>query len=127
MPIPLNVKIFKWKTYNDRISTMARVCVDDVVEWAEIYLTDYHKVGDVSLCTSGRVAMDIVRASNEVWKPQDPNMYKIICDVVVDEIDCHIGIGIVIRDSAGFILASSSQKIIPKYTPQVAEAVAILR
>ncbi|KAK3198262.1 hypothetical protein Dsin_021677 [Dipteronia sinensis] len=112
---------------NTVVHGKARVYVDDVIEWAEIYLTDYHQVSVVSACTFGRVAMDVVRASNEVWKPQDLGTYKINCDTDVDEIDCRIGIGIVIRDSTGFVLVSSSKKIVAIYTPQVAEAVAILR
>ncbi|KAK3200142.1 hypothetical protein Dsin_023557 [Dipteronia sinensis] len=48
-------------------------------------------------------------------------------DAAVDSVGGRVGSGIIIRDSEGNVLASSSQKIMSGYTPQIAEAVAYLR
>ncbi|KAK3227196.1 hypothetical protein Dsin_007058 [Dipteronia sinensis] len=58
--------------------------------------------------------------------PRHICFYKINTDAAVDRVREVIEIGIVIRDEAGLVMASSSQRITTTFTPQVAEAVAVL-
>ncbi|TXG69511.1 hypothetical protein EZV62_004446 [Acer yangbiense] len=62
-----------------------------------------------------------------VWCPLAIGQLKINSDVAVDVLGKKIGIGIVIRDHTGFVMASCAQKINVGYSPVVAEAVALLR
>ena len=64
---------------------------------------------------------------NQIWIRPDPGIYKINCDAGINVVGRLVGVGIVIHDSEGFVMASSSQKIEATFSPQVVEAVAIYR
>ncbi|KAK3183280.1 hypothetical protein Dsin_030566 [Dipteronia sinensis] len=94
----------------------------DVVDWAHFFIDEFH---NASPAKSRNPECPTVR--NPVWKPPDPSTYKINCDAVINTAGCLVGIGIVIRDWEGFVMASCSQKIDATFSPQVVEATAILR
>ncbi|KAK2639011.1 hypothetical protein Ddye_026806 [Dipteronia dyeriana] len=61
------------------------------------------------------------------WIPPVAGKFKMNTDTAIDSIGGRAGIDIIFRDSEGNVLASCSQKIMVGYTPQVVEAVALLR
>ncbi|KAK2662526.1 hypothetical protein Ddye_001100 [Dipteronia dyeriana] len=64
---------------------------------------------------------------NLIWIPPDPNIYKINCDATINVVGCLVGFGIIICNSEGLVMASSSQNITASFSPQAAEAEAIRR
>ena len=75
----------------------------EVFQWCKCFLSDLHNCEDRNPkppFLPGNVRI--------VWSPLDPNCFKINCDAAVDRVGGRIGIGIVIMDHSGFILASCS-------------------
>ena len=66
--------------------------------------------------------MDIIK-----WKPPDQERYKINCKAVLDNGDGWVGVGIVIRDASGFIMASCALRFATSIDIWVANALAILK
>lgn len=90
--------------------------------WAKKILVEYNysSLGEP-------LAYHQIRCGSVKWFPPCPGFYKINCDTAIDSNKARVGIGIVIRDSIGFIMASSSQVIAAAFNAQVAEAMAIRR
>ncbi|KAK4858049.1 hypothetical protein QYF36_010145 [Acer negundo] len=61
------------------------------------------------------------------WSPLNPNKFLLNSDVVVDGSRRIVGVGPVIRNSKGCVMATSSQQIFASYSLMVAEVVAILK
>ncbi|KAK3221859.1 hypothetical protein Dsin_008884 [Dipteronia sinensis] len=61
------------------------------------------------------------------WKPPKLVLYKINYDAVSSAGSRKVGIGAVICDSTGLVLASCSQVIEARFTTQVAKTLAVLR
>ncbi|KAK3205554.1 hypothetical protein Dsin_019600 [Dipteronia sinensis] len=61
------------------------------------------------------------------WKPPSDGFYKVNINASLDVANHGIGIGLVIRDHQGFVMASSSQRLEVCFSPQIAEAMAIKR
>ena len=64
---------------------------------------------------------------NPIWIPPDPGCYKINCDAAINVAERLVGFGIVIRNSEGLVMASSSQKLEATFSPQVGEVESIHR
>ncbi|KAK3228428.1 hypothetical protein Dsin_000309 [Dipteronia sinensis] len=94
-----------------------------MVDWVRSFLSDYKECASKLISTPReRIPVD------NIWRPQDIGLYKVNCDAAVNVSTCTIGIGIVIRDSTGFVLVACSQKkIVASYFAQLAETVAILK
>ncbi|KAK3227318.1 hypothetical protein Dsin_007180 [Dipteronia sinensis] len=60
------------------------------------------------------------------WSPPSVRKFKLNTDAAVDMVGGSVGIRILVRDSEGQVLASSAQKIVDGYPPQIAEAMASL-
>ncbi|KAK2642149.1 hypothetical protein Ddye_023912 [Dipteronia dyeriana] len=54
-------------------------------------------------------------------------MYKVNTDAAIKGGQSRVGVGIVVRNHSGLMMGSSSQNIVAFFSPQVAEAMAILR
>ena len=69
------------------------------------------------------------RASERVvkWSPSGTGFFKMNCDAAIDGRGGRIGFGLVIRDSLGEVITSSSQVMVGFLNSQAAEAIAILR
>ncbi|KAK2652721.1 hypothetical protein Ddye_012577 [Dipteronia dyeriana] len=76
---------------------------------------------------AGRHLHDNQAPTIVTWKPLLSVFYKINTNTAIDGVGQMIGIRIVIRDDIGFVMASSSQRIIATFTSQRAEAMAILK
>ncbi|KAK3211194.1 hypothetical protein Dsin_015900 [Dipteronia sinensis] len=94
----------------------------NVVWWSKKYLAELQslRTDKVPRPLSGR-------RGEATWKPPDSGSFKINCDADVDASRHRIGIGIVIRDDSGFVMASCSQRVVATFDAQVAETLAIYR
>ena len=65
---------------------------------------------------------------NEIkWHPLESGLLKLNTDAAIDARNQCVGLGMVIRDHSGSVIASGCQRIVVRFTPQVAEAMAIWR
>ncbi|KAK1583965.1 hypothetical protein Q3G72_028680 [Acer saccharum] len=60
------------------------------------------------------------------WKPPQEGFYKINSNAVIDVMDNLVGVRLVIRDYEGQVMGTSAQRLVAGYSPEIAEAVAIL-
>ncbi|KAK3230415.1 hypothetical protein Dsin_002296 [Dipteronia sinensis] len=111
-----------WSLRNTAVHEPTGAREVDVVAWARGFLAEFH---DGQLLKDSMPPTSSFR--DQKWTPPNPGMYKINCDAAIGSADRLVGFGIVIRDSEGFVMASSSQRIEASFTPQVAEALAISR
>ncbi|KAK3189375.1 hypothetical protein Dsin_028936 [Dipteronia sinensis] len=91
---------------------------ENVVSWAINFLDEFRKPG----------SRDVVNEPKLVTKWRSPvvNMYKVNTDAAVCSEGNSIGIGIVVRDHKGCVMGCSSQSLTVCFSPQVAEATALL-
>ncbi|KAK2645833.1 hypothetical protein Ddye_021028 [Dipteronia dyeriana] len=61
------------------------------------------------------------------WHPPSVSVYKMNSNTTIDRAKTGIGVGLVIRDHLGSVVASSSQRTEAGFSQQVKETVAILR
>ncbi|KAK2658345.1 hypothetical protein Ddye_004878 [Dipteronia dyeriana] len=61
------------------------------------------------------------------WRPHDKGRFKANSDVALDMLYGKVGVGIIIRDHLGKVLASCSLPIVTVLAPNVTKATAILR
>ena len=111
-----------WSLRNVAVHDPNSIREVDIVEWARCFINEIHSVNPVIAIPAKAFPHSI-----PIWKPPDPGMYKINSDVVLDMVGHMVGLGVVIRNSDGLVMSSSSQKITTTFFPQVAEAVAISR
>ncbi|KAK3218938.1 hypothetical protein Dsin_012908 [Dipteronia sinensis] len=91
------------------VSSEVQMDIFDVVDWATNFLVEYKN------SSSGEsVVQRKIRCGPAKWSPLCLGVYKINCDAAINSKNSRIGVGIVIRDSHGFVMASNSQ--INKYT-----------
>ncbi|KAL5817062.1 hypothetical protein ACOSQ3_025440 [Xanthoceras sorbifolium] len=61
------------------------------------------------------------------WHPPNSNCYKFNTDASIDDHKNCTGLGVIIRDSRGLVMASCVKGFDSLYSPPIAEALAILR
>ncbi|KAK1569107.1 hypothetical protein Q3G72_032578 [Acer saccharum] len=94
-----------------------------VVSWSMGYVSDYN---------SANLKTEIIREVGGEpqmirWKSPGSGMYKLNIDVYLEMGLRKTGLGMVIWDHTGFMMASSAQRIEALYTPQIVKALAILQ
>ncbi|KAK3219281.1 hypothetical protein Dsin_013251 [Dipteronia sinensis] len=112
-----------WWRRNQLVHHVEARSDEDIVEWAGNFLDEFRKAEE------GKSDKSIVPKFNQNtrWGGPLDGMLKINTDAAVCSNRKIIGIGIVIRDHEGCVLGCSSLSIVANYSPQVAEATAILR
>ncbi|KAK2654361.1 hypothetical protein Ddye_014217 [Dipteronia dyeriana] len=60
------------------------------------------------------------------WQPPTEGHYKVNCDASLDVQNQVVGIGLIICDSFGLVMAAAAQRIRASYSPLIAEVVAVL-
>ncbi|KAK3218973.1 hypothetical protein Dsin_012943 [Dipteronia sinensis] len=116
--------VVMWRTWYQRntfIHNSSQVNVNDLVHWAESSFDDFRGANaNVNVVgVSGRRGQ-IVHA----LRPPDQGVYKINSDAAIDVIRNRIGIGAIIRDYRGLVMASCAQLSQVNLSPQIAEALA---
>ncbi|KAK3231603.1 hypothetical protein Dsin_003484 [Dipteronia sinensis] len=111
-----------WSLRNAKTHGAPYTDVCDVFVWTKCFLLEYKE------CNMG-VAKNrsMVSRRNVLWSPPSPGFFKVNCDAAIDVRGGRIGFGLVIRDSTGGVMASSSQVMAGYFNAQAAEAIAILR
>ncbi|KAK2640685.1 hypothetical protein Ddye_028480 [Dipteronia dyeriana] len=94
----------------------------DVVPWAKAFLDKYGttNVDQVGVWTVAKFGLPR-------WVPLAYGKVKMNTDAAIDNVGRKVGIGIILRDCDGNVLAVCSQKIMAGFSLQVAEAVALLK
>ncbi|KAK3212813.1 hypothetical protein Dsin_017519 [Dipteronia sinensis] len=93
-----------------------------VVPWAEEFLAEFQDANSEAAKLVGRA-----RPTGICWRPLEVGMLKLNTDVAIDVQNQRVGLGMVIRDDLGMVLAASTQKIRTYFSLPVAEAMTILR
>ncbi|KAK1555857.1 hypothetical protein Q3G72_032414 [Acer saccharum] len=95
---------------------------EGVVLWAAAFLVEFRRANDyVSECDR-----ELPKVAPK-WIPPDGGSFKMNNDAAIDRIKDRVGIGVIIWNGDGNVLASSAQRIDAAYSPQIAEAMALLR
>ncbi|KAK2641422.1 hypothetical protein Ddye_023185 [Dipteronia dyeriana] len=95
---------------------------DEVVLWSSSILDDFRRANfNPPLVRHGLVDESIK------WKPPVIGIFKVNTDAAIDSKEGRVGLGIMIRDCEGFVLASSAQIVKANFPPQLAEALALLK
>ncbi|KAK2643243.1 hypothetical protein Ddye_025006 [Dipteronia dyeriana] len=76
---------------------------------------------------TGVEAGAIGRLNDEKWNPPGAGLYKLNTDAALLAENCSVGVGVVIRNEGGLVMAATTQRIEATYVLEVAEAVAMLR
>ncbi|KAK2639502.1 hypothetical protein Ddye_027297 [Dipteronia dyeriana] len=96
--------------------------LDDVLPWVTAYGKEYSRAIEPEV---GRDGSNIHKI--EKWIPPSSGGYKVNTDVVLDAQEGHIGVGIIIRNDVGDVMASGAQRVMGGYSVPIAEAIAILK
>ncbi|KAK3228880.1 hypothetical protein Dsin_000761 [Dipteronia sinensis] len=111
-----------WFIRNAGLHGKQQMDISDVVDWATNFLVEYKN------SSSGEsVVQRQIRGGPAKWSPPCPGVYKINCNAAIDSKNSQIGVGIVIKDSYGAVMASSSQVFAAAYNTQITEAMGLLR
>ena len=110
-----------WSIRNGIVHELNSIREVDILEWASCYFSEFQEARP-ALARGAKVT-----GGDQVWIPPGPNIYKINCDAALSGSSSLAGVGIVIRDHCGMVMVASSQKFVATFTPQVAEAMAILQ
>ena len=94
--------------------------VVDIVKTAAELLQEFHDVQKQS-------SRNIIQRDETCWKTPNPEIYKINFDGAIFEDSELVGLGVVIRDSAGLIIAALNQKICLPSSLDLEEAMAASR
>ncbi|KAK3192992.1 hypothetical protein Dsin_024302 [Dipteronia sinensis] len=109
-----------WFCRNSKIHGCQIYKVEDVVHWSEGFIAYFRS-------KEKRIRRGDVRSNVVItcWKPPEFGDYKANCDAVVERRGNCVGIGTVIRDSTGAVLAYCSQIMEANFSIKVAKLVAI--
>ncbi|KAK2659970.1 hypothetical protein Ddye_006503 [Dipteronia dyeriana] len=96
---------------------------EDVFGWATAFLKDYQEAKFAT-----KVALAPSNSGEVIcWSSPLEGNYKINNDAVIQGDRNQVGIGIVVRDSYGYVMGASTQKIAVQFSPPITEATSILR
>ncbi|KAK3182976.1 hypothetical protein Dsin_030262 [Dipteronia sinensis] len=110
---------------NQLINQAGVRCDENIVAWAVNFVAKLRS-------TSGEDTVKAIEphlGTNQpsTWCCPDEGPYKVNMDAAIRIDENRVGIGIVIRDQFRCVLGSSTQSLVACFSPQVAEATALLR
>ncbi|KAK1571513.1 hypothetical protein Q3G72_018476 [Acer saccharum] len=109
----------KWR--NQVVHNKAATGVSEVLGWSESFIEDFRQAsfcGGTGVCRSPEKLR---------WKAPDRGFFKINTDAAIDTAGGRSGLGVIIRDCKGLVMASACYGISASLQPQIAEAMAIFR
>ncbi|KAK1576780.1 hypothetical protein Q3G72_016433 [Acer saccharum] len=95
----------------------------EAITWSEEFLKDFNKAASNN---NGNLVVNVPQQLHK-WVPPAEGMYKANCGVFVNKSKRRIGIGIVIRNHNGNIMASCSQALDANLSLKAAKLTAVLR
>ncbi|KAK2636475.1 hypothetical protein Ddye_031267 [Dipteronia dyeriana] len=116
-------RVWIWHNQCIHSSVSSSFKVEDGVEWATIFLKEFHKAhavvkGSPSITGSVKAVK---------WCAPDRGFFKINTGMTIREVDKVVGVAVVLRNDAGRVMAFLARKISASYFPSMAEVVAILQ
>ncbi|KAK3221985.1 hypothetical protein Dsin_009010 [Dipteronia sinensis] len=111
-----------WFLRNQLVHGLTTQDMSTVVSWCRNYLTESQSVATFN----GESYRSPLPLSIR-WQPPLEGHYKVNPDAAIDIQQGRLGLGFVIRECQGFVLASGASRLEVEYSPKVAEATAILR
>ncbi|KAK3219713.1 hypothetical protein Dsin_013683 [Dipteronia sinensis] len=95
---------------NGKVHNSAAIDDKNVVPWASSFLLDFQQANGPKEVDS-KVGSDGVRIVQDrpSWCPPSVDSYKINTDAAIDVANGNVGIGIIIRDHRGQVMASSAR------------------
>ncbi|KAL5774533.1 hypothetical protein ACOSP7_012090 [Xanthoceras sorbifolium] len=112
-----------WFRRNKSIHSQILFPARDVVAWSCTFLADFRAA------IEGSPAAIIVHpacALSSTWVPPPVDSFKLNCDASVGSRPGVVGLGFMIRNHDGLIMAAGSDRVAAFYSPQVAEVVSLL-
>ncbi|KAL5804219.1 hypothetical protein ACOSQ3_031019 [Xanthoceras sorbifolium] len=110
-----------WSARNLFVHSGKVLNLANVVAWASAY------VNETGVVLSSLGAYSLVRHIDVKWHPPNSNCYKVNTDASIDDHKIRTGLGVIIRDSRGIVMASYVNGFDSLYFPPIAEALVILR
>ncbi|KAH7548552.1 hypothetical protein JRO89_XS14G0163100 [Xanthoceras sorbifolium] len=108
-----------WFHRNRIVHGTPLLSLKETVGWSELYLADFQGAAAVPGVRLGLVV--------ERWRVPSPGWVKINSDVAVNIRGRRLGFGVVFRDSTGKVLVSYTSLLLGLFSPNIGEALAILR
>ncbi|KAK0606888.1 hypothetical protein LWI29_005679 [Acer saccharum] len=110
-----------WYVRNRWVHSGERINLGAMASWCSIYLAEYKAANLEDVEKQGMVITSPVR-----WRLPIVGLYKLNTDTSLDSSSQWIGLGMVIRDQDGNVMASSTQRVEANFSPKVADALTIL-
>ncbi|KAK3218996.1 hypothetical protein Dsin_012966 [Dipteronia sinensis] len=112
-----------WHLRNQLVHESGRSGLKAVVSWSMNYISNYR---DAMLTGAAARKRDVIPKAVK-WEAPRRGVFKLNTDAALDVRLLRTGLGMVIRDHTGFVMASWAQRLEANYSPLVAEAMAIFR
>ncbi|KAK0575893.1 hypothetical protein LWI29_008847 [Acer saccharum] len=111
---------------NTFVHEAKKVDKDEIIGWSEKYLDVYQSLNTGNM--RGNSCRDRESIDRRVgWSPPDKDEYKTNCGIAVDSNSGKVGLGIIVRNSNGEVMACCSQKLNSYISKRDANALAISR
>ncbi|KAK0603911.1 hypothetical protein LWI29_010038 [Acer saccharum] len=108
-----------WMTRNDWVHNRKKSDVSNVVWWSRNYIDEQHRISGKMVPTKSKVG--------DRWSPPDQGLLKVNCSAAMDKRRRRIGLGTVIRDSEGRVMACCSQVCDANFDLETAKAMAVYK
>ncbi|KAK3230321.1 hypothetical protein Dsin_002202 [Dipteronia sinensis] len=120
--------VFLWRIWwrrNLLVHQASSRCDENVVRWALNFVNELREACSLNVTHS----ISSVQLQQQVvqWCSPVVGIYKVNTDAAIQSAHNRVGIGIMIRDNMGNVMGCSTQVLEACFSPQVAEATAILR
>ncbi|KAK0607443.1 hypothetical protein LWI29_015165 [Acer saccharum] len=110
-----------WFRRNNLVHSAVLLPDSEVVEWASLFIQEF-RAANVKVLKAVSVQSALPR-----WKAPPDGVFKINTDAALNEQGLVSGLGVVIRDCQGQVMASLCSQMGVCYSPEIAEALAIRR
>ncbi|KAK3224771.1 hypothetical protein Dsin_004633 [Dipteronia sinensis] len=137
LSMALKIKMFIWIACYDWVPTRCNLggrgmkITTDCPMCKQSLETTLHTVWGCRIfkdvCKSCNFGVHMGKGGATNWVPPNSGLFKLNTDAALNASGGVVGVGSVVRDSMGCVLATSSQQVVATYNAQLAEAVAIHR
>ncbi|KAK2662048.1 hypothetical protein Ddye_000622 [Dipteronia dyeriana] len=111
-----------WYRHNMFFHNYGFLLLDGVLSWVTAYGKEYSSADEPEVRGDGSNIHKI-----EKWIPPSSGGYKVNTDFVLDAQEGHNGVGIIIRNDFGDVMASSAHRVMGAFSVPLAEVVVILK
>ncbi|KAK2645061.1 hypothetical protein Ddye_020256 [Dipteronia dyeriana] len=122
LKIPAKVRLHVWRACKDWLPVMSNLVrrgISEEFRRANLYTDNCSGL-------NGPSSSDYDR-TNPFYRPLDAGLFKINTDAAIDASTGRVGVGVIIRDYNGMVIASCTQSIYLNYSLVLVESVVVLR